>query len=108
MLKKAIERFIAERRGANNYSVDDMSKLFVLNRYIFKVPAKSKLGEPGFGGWIGIPHDETEINELWPFAVRTDGRLELIGEFGGYNGDDFQAVEEFDYFNQRFGRRQQR
>ena len=108
MLRKAIERFIGERRCANKYSVDDMSKLFVLNRSIFKVPSQSKLPEARFfGGWIGVPRGEKGVDLLWPLTIRSGGKLELIGDFGGYYGDDFQAVEEFDYFNQRFGRRQQ-
>ena len=107
ILRKAIEEFIAECRRANNYSVDEMSKLWVLNRYIFDVPAKSKLQDARFfGGFLGVPHDEKDVNLLWPLGTTLNGKLALVGVYrGGYMGDDFQAVDEFDYFDKRFGRR---
>ena len=106
VLSNAIQRFIAQRRAEGAYSVDDMSRLFLLDRYIFSVPTQSKLSEARFfGGWIGVPHDDNLVDLLWPFKIGRSGRLELAGVFGGYNGDDFEALQEFDYFNQKFGRR---
>ena len=105
-LREGIEIFVANRRSQNDYSVDAMSKLFLLDRYVFAVPAQSELSEARFfGGWIGVPVDGANVNLLWPFEVGAHGQLALVGDFGGYNGDDFQAIEEFDYFSSRFGRR---
>ena len=106
VLRKAILELLARWRANDRYSVDNASKIFVMNRYLFKVPSKSRIDEARFfGGWIGVPHDEKEVNVLWPFTVAKDGTLDLVGQFGGYNGDDFQAIEEFDYLNHKFGRR---
>jgi hypothetical protein len=104
-IRKAVER-VAHDEDTSNYSVDELSKLFLLNRYLFKVPSKSNMADARFfGGWGGVPHDEEHVDLLWPFAVNSAGKLELTGGFGGYYGDIFEAVDEFDYFNRRFGRR---
>lgn len=106
VLRKAVEQFVFERKAAGKYTVDDMSKVFLLNRYVFNVPSKSKLKEARFfGGWVGIPCDETDVDLLWPLRMGDDGKWELAGKCGGYYGDVFEAIMEFDYFNQRFGRR---
>lgn len=113
ILRKAIEQFISEeRRREKDSSIDvvdvfnDLSKLFVLNRYIFDVPAKSSRQDSrSFGGFWGVPGDDKEVNRLWPLGTTPDGELDLVGECQGYTGPPFRALAEFDYFNERFGRR---
>ena len=106
VLRKAVSEFVLAHRKANTYSVAQMSRIFLLNRYIFAVPSESNRNEVHlFGGWIGVPHDEQKTNCLWPFALANKGDLELIGKYRGYNGEQFQALEEFDDFAERFGRR---
>ena len=108
VLRKAVEQFITEDRDAF-VSVDDMSKLFVLNRYIFNIPATAKGKEVRpFGGWV-LPYDDGkgEMDLLWPFRIVENDQLELVGFGVGYMGETFRAVAEFDLFNERFGRRQQ-
>ncbi len=82
-------------------------RIFLLNRYLFKV-SKSKLEGEIFGGWAGVPIDKGEIDWLWPFRQTKAGDIELINEFEGYFGSQYQAVKEFDYFRKKFGRRLRR
>jgi hypothetical protein len=92
-------------RGAYS-QLDDLGVLFLLNRYIFNVPDASPRSEARFfGGWEGVRVTENEVNLLWPLAVGKSGDLELSSTFDGYNGPVFRAVDEFDYFDRRFGRR---
>jgi hypothetical protein len=97
---------VAKWRANGEYSTGNAGQLFVMNRYLFKVPTQLKRGEARFfGGWTGVPHDENGVNPLWPLAVAKDGRLKLVGRSSRYFGDEFQAVEEFDYLNLKYGRR---
>jgi hypothetical protein len=106
ILRKAVEKFVSELRSEHNYSVGQMSKLFVLNRYIFNVPERSDRGKARFfGGWSGVPMSDRDVDLLWPLKISTTGELSLVGSFHGYFGESFQAVQEFDYFDRRFGRR---
>jgi hypothetical protein len=82
-----------------------MSRLYVLSRYIFNVPERAKFDSPTFGGWMGVPHNSEEINLLWPLSYDQQGNLALTGQFGGYMGDDYLAIQEFDYFRSAYGAR---
>lgn len=83
-------------------SVAEMSRLFVLNRYIFNVPESAPLGSVRlFGGWRGVTTKPGILNPLWPWKI-VQGKKRLRGQFLGYSGDVYQALEEFDYFRKQF------
>jgi hypothetical protein len=93
------DEFAADREG-----LAAMSRLFVLNRYVFRLPDRLPLGElPFFGGWDGVLADEETLAPLWPWTLR-DGQKRLTGTFRGYAGDRYLALAEFDYFTERFER----
>ena len=104
VLRDALERYVSKRQAEDNYSIGEMGKLFILNRYLFNVPSSSELKQASFfGAWYGVPENERYVNLLWPLKIENNGKLTLVGEFSGYFGPDFRAVEEFDYFHRRFG-----
>ena len=105
VIRKSMERYISNKRRRNAYDVSSMSRLYVLNRYVFNVPEKAKFDRPTFGGWMGVPHNSEEINLLWPLSYDQEGKLALTGQFGGYLGDDYLAIQELDYFRSIYGAR---
>lgn len=107
VLRSGIEQFVAKCQSENAYDVGNMSKLFVLNRFVFSVPERDRYDGPFFGGWEGIPHDQKEMRILWPLSHAKDGQLQLTGTFAGYSGHLYLAVQEFDYFLKKYGRRPQ-
>jgi hypothetical protein len=54
---------------------------------------------------MGVPADSEWINLLWPFTIDEAGTLTLTGQFHGYMGDDYLALQEFDDFNKKYGGR---
>lgn len=106
ILRIGIEQFVAKCRGERRYDISNMSKLFVLNRLLFAVPSREKFGGPFFGGWEGVPHDENGVNRMWPLSLGKEGELQLTGKYAGYTGDRYLAVQEFDHFLAKYGRRQ--
>lgn len=81
------------------------SRVFLLNRYLFRVPEKSPIDEHLFGGWVGTPVGEGMVNRLWPFSYDSQKDLQLVGEFEGYFGHGYKGLDEFDYFHRKFGLR---
>ena len=105
-LRQAIEKIIEEGPAENNDPFDEWSRLYVLNRFLFNVPRKSKLADAKFfGGWHGVPQDGIYIDLLWPLRIDSSGLIELVGTTKMYTGPPYQPLLEFDYFNHRFGRR---
>lgn len=107
VIREAIKLFITDRQRAKKYYVKDMSQVFLLNRYLLKVPSGMVSQRVGsrYGGWVGIPVDSENINLLWPLSLGKDGNLQLVGKYSGYIGDDYSGLEEFDDFIERFGLR---
>ena len=104
VIRGGIELYIDQSKRAKSYSVDEESRLYLLNRYLFKLPRLVPVGEfPFFGGW-DIPVDGERFNPSWPFVVKPSG-LVLEGAFSGYYGDEYMALDEFDYFRQMYRRR---
>jgi hypothetical protein len=81
------------------------SRVFLLNRYLFRVPEKSPIDGNLFGGWAGVPIENGLVNRLWPFSYDGQNNLQLVGEFEGYFGNSYRGVDEFDYFQRKFGPR---
>jgi hypothetical protein len=101
--------FLQIRDKGNNHGVDTAFKLRAINRFIFNVPEWVNRGDAShFGGWVGIPEKDGQVNELWPLKWANNGGLALAGSNFGYWGPDFDAVGEFDWFKVRYGFRPQR
>jgi hypothetical protein len=108
ILRMGIDKYVTMCLAEKRYDIGNMSKLFVLNRLLFAVPASEKFSGPFFGGWEGVPQDGREMNLMWPISLGQDGELRLTGKFAGYSGSRYFAVQEFDHFNVKYGRRQMR
>jgi hypothetical protein len=103
-LRRAMERF----QNSTNCGLDGMATLFLINRYIFNVPQWVLTNDATqFGGWFGIPEANGKVDMLFPLEAAPSGKLKLTGAHIGYMGAPFQALNEFDWFKRRFGRRRQ-
>jgi hypothetical protein len=101
---EGLRRFVERRRAsANGYDVPAMSKLYVLNRYLFDVPPRVPAGRPRFGGFTGVPTYAGAIDELWPWQTSANGEIRLTGAFRGFVGEAYQAVEEARAFQAEYG-----
>lgn len=106
VLRDVISRYVDRKKAsATGYDVAAMSRLYLLNRVLFNVSDRAKLGSPRFGSFAGIPYGEDWVNELWPLSVDDRGNLHLTGQFGGYFGESYLAVQEFEHFARTFARR---
>jgi hypothetical protein len=109
-IRKAVrayaEQFPTKATEHNSYN-SHMSRLFVLNRFIFKVPTTPlPIKEiKHFGGWIGRPHQECETVWSWPFSVNSKGGFQLTGTLEMYMGTLYQPIAEFEYLYHTFGLR---
>lgn len=104
VIRGGIEFFIDQSKRKKSYSLDEQSKLYLLNRYLFRLPRLMLRGQlPFFGGWV-IPYESKRFNPSWPFVPQPGGRLVLKGAFRGYMGDEFLALAEFDYFRKYYPR----
>ena len=103
-------RVYRERREASEegYDVAAMSRLYVLVRYLFRAPRRGEAGQRRFGSFFGVPAGEGWVDELWPLSEAEGGRLRLTGVFGGYFGESYLALEEFDHFRRAYGPRDPR
>jgi hypothetical protein len=109
-------RLAFERRMKNNPL--EFGKLFVLNKYLFNLPDAIRRDSPHFqffgGGWVGMPmtgdpnkrNDSDELSLRWPWSVDDDGKWQLTGKFGGFNGPPYDALAAFDYYGKQFGKRE--
>ncbi len=100
LIRKAMGEYISTLDSQKKYDSSAMSRLFILNRVLFQVPDKDANWRPS-GGWGG----QTADTPLWPLAQDKDGALRISSMFQGYLGSAFSALEEFDDFSKRYGRR---
>jgi hypothetical protein len=98
-IRVAVKRFLTKHPG----NLDESSKIVVLNRLVFAVPQKEPPHAAGFHCW-GISSSDP-ANYMRPLAVDARGEIIFEGEFLFYIGAPYLALEEFDYFQRRFGRR---
>ncbi len=109
IIREAVRSFIQGKihGGKDDYGVDDMSRIFLLNRYIFDIPEKNNPLQKvtTYGGWRGRPLDGKTVNLLWPFTLDADKKLQLVINFKGYGGVPYRGLEEFDEFSKNFSRR---
>ena len=107
VIRRAVDLYISNRRSEKRFYFEEWSNLYVLNRLVFNVPARERIGDiKFFGGWDNVPYDDKEVSILWPLSIDLHGGMELVGFHPGYNGDEYQALKEFDYLHKKYGRRQ--
>lgn len=105
---------VAIRQGITVYytsmaSVEEMGWLLLLNKFLFNLPEWIPVHlHRRFGGWLGVPEKQGQLNLLWPFSPTGGGDLLLTGRFTGYMGDAYLALEAFDYYLKTYGRRNAR
>ena len=105
IVREAFHGYIAlSESQESSYDVSAMSRLYVLNRLLFALPATTEPDQPRFASFAGVPVTENGLNELWPVA-REDDVWSVRGTFAGYFGEAYLALEEFDHFHQQFGLR---
>ena len=103
-VKDGLRRFVAVRRGApGGLDVADMSKLYVLVRYVFDAPPSAPKGRPRFGSFLGVPETDDTVDELWPWELGPEGEPHLTGFFRGYVGESYLPLEEADAFEEGYG-----
>lgn len=100
LIYEAVKKYSAMHRD----DLEALSKILLLNRFLFAVPQWVPVDTPLFGSWRHSV-ENGQISLLWPFSVRSDGTLVLTGEFSGYTGEPYQAREEFDFFSKNYGQR---
>lgn len=110
-LREFVIVFAKECEDSENrdHWLEQVSKVYILNRVAFEVPSQYSTRANSnvlFGGWAGPPIENGIANIRWPLEYLPDGSIKIIGEFGGYMGPTYRALEEFDYFRSRFPRRQ--
>jgi hypothetical protein len=95
-IRQGMEVYIAHSLSKERYDVEEMSRVFLVNRYVLAIPERIPATQNrAFGGWI-MPSDES-VTSIWPFPM-WEGRLQLTGQFRGYFGAPYDALGEFDHF----------
>lgn len=93
-----------KENGAVDFNL--LAKLFFFNRILFRAPQSISIKDRrSYGGWVGVPVNDGMENLQWPLSVSPTGEVEVIDCFVGYRGEPFDALGEFDFFRDSFGRR---
>ena len=115
-LRTAFERYERLTFENLNYS---RSSLFILNNYLFAIPAGVRRDSKHFryvvSGWRGLPltgdvqnpKPGDIVSSRWPWEEKDDGSYRFIVERKAviYKGAAYRALERFDYFLTEFGLR---
>jgi len=112
VIRDAVEAYLSQCFGGKNYNpklIFSVYSISILNRFIFNVPeiiTRKELDKlPFYFVGMTLPHDEINVNLLWPVTRAKDGSLKLTGFMETYSGPQAQPLSEFDIFNKTFGRR---
>jgi hypothetical protein len=83
-----------------------LSTAYVLLRYYFRVPSWDNANNViFFGGWEGVPVKDEKVAVLWPLKEDQNGSIHLNTVSEGYFGEPYKVLDEFDYFNEKYGPR---
>lgn len=104
-IRSAVQTLMRDRSGTTGDYISKISRLYVLNRFLFDVPEFISNDEYEVFGYWNSPTRGDIVNVLWPLSVDSDGSLALTGRHGAFFGPGYDALGEFDYFHKRFGRR---
>jgi hypothetical protein len=103
-IRKGVQVYIDTTSRYEGYGVPEMSRIFILNRFIFNVPSSVPRKKARFfGGWA-IPERPAAVNMLYPLA-KAGADLRVTGAFDGYFGAPYDGLAEFDFFLEAFGPR---
>lgn len=103
-LRLALQQFELEV-GGFSARLEEMSKIMLMNRYIFKAPARRPTSWIAFHSWWVESTDP--MSHIAPLAMDESGQIiyDPNGEFRAYMGPGYGALEEFDHFHKSYGRR---
>lgn len=88
---------VASFADVHKQDLSELSKIYVLNRYVFAVPDNVPQSKVRFfGGWSGVPRSRDGYNLRWPLSVTASGEFSIPGRGGGYGGPPYAALTEFD------------
>ena len=104
--------YIRERNAIH----DRECKTFVLNKFLFDLPARVRRDSPHyetFGGVFGEPvsgesgnpKPSDEVSLRWPWSEGQTGTWHLGTYRGGGTGEQYQPMIAFDYYRKHFGKR---
>jgi hypothetical protein len=105
-LRAELVKYVDGLRDENADKLGALSTIFVLNRMFFDVPQEDRQDSVQFfGGWNGVPSGNGKVNMMWPVGKDKAGNFTLVGHFAGYFGPEYRALEEFDFFWKKYGKR---
>jgi len=101
-IRAAISSYIQNHKKLKTYSPSIYGRIYLLNRFVFAVPDRKPKDDDLYFASAMWRNSESY---LWPFSLDQAGVISLVGQYPGFLGEGYGALEEFDYFNERFGRR---
>ena len=101
-IREAIEYYAEESKKFDFSYRERMGSVFLLNRYLFNIPPGLQKYKKYFWGVTGAPSNDGEVDWLWPFTKDSKGALLLTGFPIFFRGTEYQALEEFDFFNKKY------
>ncbi len=104
-IRQAVNSYYSHHFSEGTFEANEKGKIYVLIRYIFNINIKDKriADLPPEIGWFNPGKEE---NILWPLSeVDEEGNIKIGNRAALYTGQRYLPLEEFDYFNKRFGRR---
>lgn len=104
-IREGIRLYVASARGSVGLSVESAGRLMLLNRLLFDVPEWGDASVGFYGGFRGPKVGGGIIQIGWPLVTRPGGGVLIGHPFGGYMGDEYQALAEFDRFRECFSAR---
>ena len=102
-IKSAVFEYV--KRDDVKYNIDKISIIYLLNRYLFKIPHYVSSKNKRFSSFLWIPISNGCVDEIWPLSIDNRNNFKIIGRFHGYSGPMYSAMEEFDYFSNKYGLR---
>lgn len=100
-LRLALKLFVREVKGDHM----ELSKVLVMNRFIFNLPARTPRKFGWFHSWWIMSTDPRSY--IAPLSISRNGEIvyDRKGEFLAYSGPPYTPLEEFDYYHRAYGRR---
>jgi hypothetical protein len=113
-IRAAMQRYHDESWD-KGHGIEADARLFVLNHYLFNMPATIRRDSPHFpmifapyapiSGEIGNPKSSDELDARWPWSVDKKGDWRLTGTDRGFIGLPTDPLRAFDYYRSHFGSR---
>lgn len=133
-IREGVQLYLDSNQSAAHQSrLDRLSRVFILEKYLFNVPEKwipyrkvdqriidippewmhDDLRPDAFTlsyGWLGRPWNvyAKDVNLLWPWAFDKNGDLQIVEIYAGSRGPVVDPLVEFDHYHEVFGIRELR